>query len=209
RFLRGGSDYAADVVDRSIELLDRLRERITDTDGLGLPARFVDRATEMAEDGLFDSAPSAPRSTQRRTERPRLELDPYGRGIYIWLPPVGDAPDGTAQWHLTVDGVSHVEKSQAMWVDAAEGVPPTTHILSQPARSVQVGVAGSPYENDLQIVDPANPLLLFAPDGRRLPATHALPPGAVWALHPSDHELTWSGTARELGEGLLPAGWNG
>ncbi|MDP8930802.1 MAG: hypothetical protein M3O70_20095, partial [Actinomycetota bacterium] len=142
RFLQYGSDFALDVVERSLELLDRLRELGESLDGLGLPSRFVQRAQELTEQGLFDASPVVELNRRKqRQERPHLELDPYGRGVVVWLPPIGDAPDGTVRWHVTEDGVPHTVKSQTMWVDAAEGVPATTHALTRPVRSVQVRLA--------------------------------------------------------------------
>ena len=46
RFLIQGGDYALDVVDRSLDLLDRLADPDPDLDGVRLPARFVEVAKE-------------------------------------------------------------------------------------------------------------------------------------------------------------------
>ncbi|MFB9726234.1 hypothetical protein [Haloechinothrix salitolerans] len=209
RFLQYGSDFALDIVERSLELLDRLRESGESLDGLGLPSRFVQRAQELAEQGLFDTSPPVDVSRRKqRQERPRLELDPYGRGVAVWLPPIGDAPDGTARWHVTEDGVPHTVKSQTMWVDAAEGVPATTHALSRPVRSVQVRLAGWDHDAELRVVDKTDPLLLFGDDGRLISATLPLPPSSVWALYPAGRDLDAHGTLRVIGDGILPVGWS-
>ena len=54
RFLTQGGDYALNVVDRSLDLLDRLADPDPDLDGVRLPARFVQAASqEIAAQGLI------------------------------------------------------------------------------------------------------------------------------------------------------------
>ena len=209
RFLRHGTEYALDFVDRSFELLDRLRDPAAELDGVGLPPRVLERARYLASEGRLDLAASGSSSTSRtRVERPRVALDPFGGGIEIVLPPVGDTPDGTARWNVTADGVTTTVRSQAMWVGVAEA-PSTTHSLSRPVRTVVVAMDGWPYQTELQVVDPAAPMLVFGEDGRRLPATAPLPPDTMWVAHPADHELLADGPLRVVIEGQLPLGWEG
>src|SRR5699024_10486021 len=104
---------------------------------------------------------------QRRTEHPRVGLDPFGRGIEVILPAVGDAPDGIARWTLTTDGIPTTVRSQAVWVGSAEAAPPTAFTLLRPARTVVVAMEGWDHHTELLVVDPDAPLLVFTEDGRR------------------------------------------
>lgn len=209
RFLEHGTEYALDFVDRSFELLDRLREPAAELDGIGLPPRVTERARQLASEGGLDLAtPRSPATGRTRVERPRIALDPFGGGIEVVLPPVGDTPDGIARWNVTADGVTTTVRSQAMWVGVAEA-PSTTHSLLRPVRTVVVAMDGWPYQTELQVVDPAAPMLVFGEDGRRLPATMPLPPDRVWVAHPADHELLPDGPLHVVIEGQLPLGWEG
>ncbi|GIH50615.1 hypothetical protein SAMN05421833_12814 [Microbispora rosea] len=209
RFLQHGTEYALDFVERSFELLDRLRDQTAELDGVGLPPRVLERARYLASEGRLDLTTSRSPSTGRtRIERPRIALDPFGGGIEVVLPPVGDTPDGTARWNVTADGVTTTVRSQAMWVGVAEA-PSTTHSLLRPVRTVVVAMDGWPYQTELQVVDPAAPMLVFGEDGRRLPATAPLPPDTVWVAHPADYELLADGPLQVVIEGQLPLGWEG
>ncbi|GAA4211650.1 hypothetical protein [Microbispora amethystogenes] len=210
RFIRYGTDYAADVLDRCLDLMDRLRSPDPDLDSLGLPARFVKEARDLAAQGKLELKRSGAAEAKRsRTERPRLGLDPFGQGIQIILPPVGDAPDGTARWSVTVDGLQTMVRSQSLWVGAAEGAPSTSFAVAQPARRAQVSLYGSAHEVELEIVDPRDPLLIFTDTGRHLPDRLALPPDIVWVLHPADRDLACDVAPHVIAESPLPIGWDG
>ena len=65
RFLTDGGDFALDVVDRSLDLLDRLADPDPDLDGIRLPARIVDAARqEVLEHGASRSAARAEGNAQ-------------------------------------------------------------------------------------------------------------------------------------------------
>ena len=64
---------------------------------------------ELVAEGRLD--PRMPVAESRRdrgprTERPRIGLDPFGRGVEVVLPAIGDSPDGSAIWHITADGLT-------------------------------------------------------------------------------------------------------
>ncbi|WP_326641565.1 hypothetical protein OG884_02160 [Streptosporangium sp. NBC_01755] len=210
RFIRHGTDYAMDVLDRCFDLTDRLHSPDPDLDGLGLPTRFVEEAQNLATRGRLDlTRYDAAEARRGRTERPRLSLDPFGQGVQVVLPPVGDAPDGTARWTVTVDGLQNIVRSRSLWVGTAEAAPSTTFAIAQPARRAQVSLYGSAHEVELEIVDPADPLLVFTEDGRHLPGHLALPPDTVWLLHPADREPACDVAPRVVTESPLPIGWDG
>ncbi|WP_283138127.1 hypothetical protein [Rhizohabitans arisaemae] len=210
RFLQHGTEYAHDFVERSFDLVDRLRDRVPDLDGVGLPARVLARAQELTGQGRLKlDRHRVRRGGGIRREHPRIALDPFGRGVEVVLPAISDTPDGLARWNVTADGVTTTIRSQAQWAGVAEGAPSTTFSLLRPVRTVVVELAGWFHQAELQVIDPAAPLLLFAEDGRRL--SPALPPApdVVWAVYPAEHELVADGDLGVVVEGQLPLGWNG
>ncbi|GGL27967.1 hypothetical protein GCM10014719_31870 [Planomonospora parontospora subsp. antibiotica] len=211
RFLQHGTEFALDFVERSFDLLDRLREPAPDLDGVGLPPRVLERARQLAAEGRLDleTAPRGSAAGRVRAERPRIALDPFGRGVEVVLPAVGDTPDGIARWSVTADGVTSTVQSRAQWVGLSEAAPATTFSLLRPVRTVVVGLAGWEHRTELPVVDPAAPLLVFAEDGRRLPAGLPLPPDVVWVVYPEAQELTADGPPVVTVEGQLPLGWDG
>ena len=215
RFLTSGGEYAHDVVDRTLDLLERLAEPDPDLDGIGLPTYMIQAARdEVARGGLNLTATrrTAQRAGTRgaRQARPRIALDPYGAGVQVLLPAVGDMPDGTAQWRVTADGVTGTVQSRAMWVGAAEAAPETSYPLSRPVRTVLVSLAGrEDLAAELRVVEQSDPVLFFAQDGRRLPGTVSLPRAQVWIMHPADRELEFTGQAGPVTESEVPFGWDG
>jgi superfamily I DNA/RNA helicase len=211
RFLTDGGTYALDVVDRSLDLLDRLADPDPDLDGIRLPARIVDAARlEFLEHGLREPAQQRKESHRSRSEaRPRIALDPYGVGVQVILPAVGEAPDGVATWRVTADGDPVTVRSRVQWVGSAEAAPATIHPLARPVRSVQVSLVGWDHVSELDVVRPSDPVLFFSDDGRLLPAQLPLPPDQVWVLHPADRELAMTGEPHTIMEAPVPFGWEG
>ncbi len=211
RFLTDGGDYALDVADRSLDLLDRLADPDPDLDGVRLPARIIEAAREEAAGQGLER--TAVRSTERKARgaasRPRIGLDPYGAGVQVILPAVGDAPDGIATWQVTADGVPVTVRSRAQWVGAAEAAPETAHPLARPVRTVHVSLAGWQHVSELDVIQPADPILFFAEDGRRLPGQLPLPPDHVWILRPAERALLAVGELRAITEMPAPFGWEG
>jgi hypothetical protein len=211
RFLTRGGDYALDVVDRCLDLLDRLEDPDPDFDGILLPARIIEAGRQEAVD--YGLGRRAPRKLQQRGSsaqlRPRIALDPYGAGVQVILPAVGDAPDGVATWRVTADGEPVTVRSRAQWVGSAEAAPETAHSLPRPVRTVEVSLVGWDHVTELQVIEPADPVLFFAEDGRRLPGNLPLPPDHVWILQPADRELTVTGDLQVIVATPAPFGWEG
>jgi hypothetical protein len=212
RFLGHGGDYAHDVVDRSLDLLERLSEPDPDLDGVLLPAYMVEIARDESAAGRLDlTAARRARGLAGHDQqpRPRIGLDPFGQGVQVILPAVGEAPDGVAIWRVIADGEAATIKSRALWVGMAEAAPETTHPLHRPVRTVLVSLAGRDLVAELQVVEPTDPILFFADDGRRLPASQSLPRGQVWVLHPADRDLVVTGDVSGITETAVPFGWDG
>jgi hypothetical protein len=211
RFLAHGGEYAHDVVDRSFDLLERLSEPDPDFSGIRLPAYFIEEARDELAARRLDVSAARRRtvSGRGRQQRPRIGLDPFGEGVQVILPAVGEAPDGLAVWRVTADGATGMVQSRAMWVGVSEAAPETTYPLSRPVRTVLVSLSGRELTAELQVIDPADPILFFADDGRHIPGTLSLPPGQVWVLHPADRELVVTGEVGDVAEPPVPFGWEG
>ncbi|GAA3119969.1 hypothetical protein GCM10010466_08510 [Planomonospora alba] len=210
RFLLADSEYAHDVLDRCIDLLDRLTEPEPDLDAVGLPSHIVEAAQKLAEEGkLTLERSAAERGSSSRCRSPQVGLDPFGYGVQLILPRTGAISAEVTEWTINADGVRSTVRSQSAWVGVAEEAPPTTYPLSQPVRMVRVQSPRLSKEVTLQVIDPAEPWLIFTEDGRRLPAGRQLPLEAIWVLYPDDLKLDSDTPLREMAEGRLPLGWNG
>ena len=211
RFLAEGGDGALDLVDRCLDLLDRLTGPRPDLDGVRLPERFVDAARkEATAQGL--GQPAARRAgiaARSRAPRPRIGLDPHGAGVQVILPPVGVTADEVATWRVTADGDSVTVRSRVPWAGTAEVAPQALHPLARPVRAVHVSLAGWDHVSELDVVPPYDPILFFSADGRRLSAQLPLPPDQLWILRPADRELTTVGELRVITESPVPSGWAG
>lgn len=211
RFLTDGGEYSHDVVERSFDLLEQLSEPDPDLAGIRLPAYMIEAAQSEHQQGRLDvSAPGhRPRVARRGQLRPRIALDPYGEGVRVLLPAVGDAPDGLATWSISADGQVGTVRSRALWVGSTEAAPETGYPLVRPVRVVSVSLAGSELTAQLQVVEPSDPILFFSDDGRLVPGSLPLPRGQVWILHPADRQLDISGSIAEITEPPVPFGWEG
>ncbi len=215
RFLAEGGDGALDLLDRCLDLLDRLTGPKPDLDGVRLPERYVDAARkETAAQGLGKPAARRAGITARsRAPRPRIGLDPHGAGVQVILPAVGPlvggAPDEVAIWRVTADGDPVTVRSRASWAGSAEVALPAVHPLARPVRAVHVSLAGWDHVSELDVVPPYDPILFFTADGRWLPAQLPLPPDQLWILRPADRDLTTAGELRVITESPVPSGWAG
>ena len=216
RFLLNGGDYAHDIVDRTLDLLDRLTEPDPDFDAVRLPSYMIETARTEQAAGRLDltkatrSASNRTSVVGRRQAQPRIALDPYGQGVHVLLPAVGDTPDGVARWKITADGETRTVQSRAMWVGAAETTPQTVVPLDRPVRTVLVSLAGrEDLAAELTVVDQTDPVLFFGDDGRRLSATVSLPRSQVWIMHPADRDLEFTGQPGQIVEPSVPFGWDG
>lgn len=211
RFISNGGEYAHDVVDRSLDLLERLSEPDPDLNGIRLPAYVVDAARAEVEAGRLDLSVAHRRITAApdRYSRPSIGLDPFGEGIQVILPAVGETPDGMAFWRVTADGEAATVQSRALWVGTTEAAPATSYPLPRPVRAVLVSLVGRDLTVELQVIEPTDPVLFFADDGRQLSGSQSLPRGQVWILHPRDRELAATGDLIDLAEPSVPFGWEG
>lgn len=211
RFLLSGGEYAHDIVDRTLDLLDRLAHPEPDFDAVQLPDYMVEKAKSALAVGSLDvSRGSRSVASARRQAQPRIALDPYGQGVHVVLPAVGETPDGIARWRITADGETATVQSRAAWVGAAETTPETVFPLARPVRSVAVSLSErEDLAAELAVYDAADPVLFFGDDGRRLSGAISLPRSQVWIMHPADRELEITGEIGHIAEPAVPFGWDG
>lgn len=215
RFITEGGDYALEVVDRCLDLLDRLRDDPdADCRSVGLPARFLAPAREALERAAASGTPVARPATggprRQQGARPRLRLDPYAHGVHVALPVIGDSDDHIVRWRITTDSGTYQVRGQGRWAAAAGTASPTLFPLPAPSRTVRVELGDTGFTEHLPLVDPEDPLLVFTDDGDPLDPRLALPPGRLWLLHPADRALLRSGG--DTGDDLVgdtPYGWEG
>lgn len=206
RFLRYGGDFAVDVTDRVFELLDVVAQGGTG-EGVPLPDRFVRAALELRQRGEVVAVRHRGEAGSDAGSRPRLVLDPYGRGPLLRLPAVDMAE--SAVWSVTIGQQSMTVRSEPQW--PGEPAPPTDAPVIGPVRTVSAAlVRRVDLTATIPVVDDRDPLLAFTEDGRLLPAGPPLPGSAVWLLFPGKRaDLVVQGEGLALAEGVLPPGWAG
>ncbi|GAB2776591.1 hypothetical protein GCM10027020_32360 [Nocardioides salsibiostraticola] len=212
RFLRYGGEYAVDVVDRSFELLDMVSSGGTGQDAL-LPQRFREAAYELHLRGQIVRAARrrGGHSSAEADSQPVLSLDPYGRGVFLKLPAVSEAPDGRAVWSVTMDDHSTRVETKALWPGSLEPAPPTAVSISSPVREATTTLEGWEHlVTRLRVVDDQLPLLAFDTSGAQLPPGLAWRAQSAWLLFPeAEQRLVVSGDLEEIYRGTLPPGWAG
>jgi hypothetical protein len=200
--IEDGGEYAYDIIDRLLELLDRLRDPKPDFFGVGLPDRLVEAARSLANRNLIGLTPGSRHTAQRRAvNKPRLALDPFGEGPRILLPSTGNT------WRVVVDGHTHDIRAARTW--PGDDMTETSFPLARPARHVQVRPANGMEPVAITVVSDDDPLLIFSEDGESLPSGRPLPPDVVWALFPDDRKLEHEDEIHVVSEALLPFGWQG
>lgn len=209
RFLRFGGEFAVDVADRSYEVLDVIRAGGSSNDGL-LPKRFWSEAEKFIEAGNDPGV--GPVSAGPATSiRPRLILDPFGQGLLLRLPAVGDAPDGKAVWVVTLGEDVQRVATESLWPGSSEPAPQTDVAIGRPVRTASVAMAGSEHlQFPMMVVDAQDPLLAFGEDGELISSGVPLSAAKTWLLFPGDPEtLKATGSLKIVTESPLPPGWSG
>lgn len=210
RFLRYGDEFALDVVDRSFELLDTVASGAPAEDAL-LPQRFWAAAQHLHNQQSIGLSHDAALVRTRADFRPRLVLDPYGQGLILRLPPVGDAPDGRAVWIVALDDETQRVATESLWPGSTEPAPQTDLAVTKPVRAASVALGG---REDLQlpiaVVDDKDPLLAFGENCELIPHGLPLPSAKVWLLFPGDLDsLRTVGNCEITAENPLPPRWSG
>ncbi|WP_226862925.1 hypothetical protein [Mycolicibacterium baixiangningiae] len=211
RFVRFGDEFAVDVAERSFELLDALAAGSDGKDVL-LPERFLHVARELYDGRQIDQvAHGGIMGSSSIDDRPRLVLDPFGQGVILRLPPVGDAPDGRAVWVVTLGEEVRRVATESLWPGSTEPAPQTDVAITKPVRNASVALSGRDHlQLSMIVVDDHDPLMVFGDDGEFIASGLPLPGTQAWVLFPGDPDaLHTTGELRVIAESPLPPGWSG
>lgn len=211
RFVRYGDEFAVDVTERCFELLDTIAGGATG-DEVPLPQRFKVMARKLHEKkGIDEVAYDGPAGAAGPNLRPRLVVDPFGQGLILRLPPVGDAPDGKAAWVVTLGEDSQRVATESLWPGSTEPAPQTDVTIVKPVRNASVALAGREHlQFPIIVVDDLAPLMAFGDDGELIAASLPLPGSQAWVLFPGDSDaLHVEGELRIIAESPLPPAWFG
>lgn len=211
RFIRFGDEFAVDVAERSFELLDALA---TGADGneVLLPERFRQVARALHDSREIEHvAYSGMMGSSTIDVRPRLVMDPFGQGVILRLPPVGDAPDGRAVWVVTLGDEVRRVATESLWPGSAEPAPQTDVAIPRPVRNASVALAGREHlQLSMMVIDDIDPLMAFGDDGELIAPGLPLPGTQAWILFPGGPDaLQVAGDLRFIAESPLPPGWSG
>lgn len=210
RFLRYGGEYAIDVTDRVMELLDTISSGGTGHD-VPLPDRFRRAALQMRNAKALDQVPSRRERGHldaTTNQPPQLKLDPHGRGPLLWLPPIEN--DGeSATWAVTIGTYTAQVRTQSLW--PGEPAPEMEVPVVAPVRAASAALVGhEQFPTTIAVVDDNDPLLAFSEDGTLLPPGLPLRVATAWLLYPgAPDELVVEGHLAVVADGLLPPGWAG
>lgn len=213
-FLRYGGEFAVDVVDRIIDVVDsavtdsRFLESDLCTETTGLPTILLD--------GLVGELRSRPpgwkgrRATSKSVQRrPELSYSADDDQIFVGVPFPHLSPE--TPWRISFDGAVQEVHSERGW-GVTDGNHPLTLIpVPEPVREILLWHEPSEASFTLGVVQPSDPLLIFASDGSWIPRRDALKNG-VWVIHPSNTDLfdPQADGAISVGhESGSPAGWRG
>ena len=216
RFFLQGGEYAIDLVDRLIDMLEGLRSGLTDVDDLvalsGAPTRLVTKAVGLAGDGTLDLSPSS-RPTGRPSrasmlEGPHLVLDLDRSSVVLRLPQLAGLNERRVHWAVLLDGDPTTTHGGAE--GGRSGHDFEEAILARPVRHV-MATLGEHQSFEFDVVPSDEPLLAFDRDGRFLPSGAPLPADDVWLLYP-DSKGRPSSDEAELDTKIHlmgPVGWDG
>ena len=211
RFLQYGGEFAIDVSGRAFDLLDAVAGG-GDGNDVPLPARFREVALAQHSAGALLPVPRRSALAGGSDElRPQLVIDPFEQGLLLRLPPVGDAPDGSAVWLVSLDDQTQQVTTRALFPGSSEPAPQTDVPLPAPVRKASAALLGREHlSSDLIVVDENEPLLAFGENATLLPSGSPLARVPTWLLFPGEPaDLRFVGDPKVLSESPLPPGWSG
>jgi hypothetical protein len=190
RFLRYGGAFAADFLDRSLDLIDRVRagDGLDELD-VGLARRYMERAIQLREQGELPAPGRRRFGSATLPTRPEVRFDPYVMGVHLVLPPVVDEGGGVP-WLLDLEG--SLERTVVRASRPGVLTPSTEVPLLAGVGHVDVSRPGEETFG-VKLVDLDDPHLVFDASGRRVERTGRLRRDVAWSLHPVGKGLQTSG----------------
>ena len=205
-FLYHGAEFAVDILDRMIEVIEATRADPTLLDAklgsstTGLPSVMLDELLRK----IKELPPSNP--TKARSNAPAFAYSVDDDEVVLSLPASDIAAE--SPWRVSFDGDVREVHAVRRWGDATQAcatriaVPVPTHeaIVSHLGHSAL----------SLPLVVQSDPLLAFDRSGNPI-ARHSGLKECAWVVFPEDDELVDFGTRRpvSLQDNGCPAGWQG
>ena len=205
-FLNYGAEFAVDILDRIINVIDMTRadpgllDSNLESSITGLPSVLLDELLRQLGD-LPTSGPLKPRS-----QRPTFAYSVDDDEIILTLPALHVAPE--SPWRISLDGDIREVHPVRRWGDATQSLA-TRIPVPAPIREAVASHPGQPALS-LPLVVQSDPLLAFDKNGNLLARFSGLK-GAAWVVFPEDQQLVDAGTRRPVScqDDGSPAGWQG
>jgi hypothetical protein len=212
-FLRFGGEFAVDILDRIIEVVeyavdqaDSLAELSTST--TGLPSVLLDELIrELRNKRMYWRGRRA--SGRSAQQRPVLAYGLSDDEIVVKVPYPRVHPE--LPWRVSMDGQIREVYAERAWGAGGADHPATPVPIPAPVREVSLWHDASDSNFALRVVEKSDPLLTFSPDGTWIPRRDGLN-DAVWAVYPADCQLVdpLSGQVIDVsGDSGNPTGWRG
>lgn len=214
RFLHDGGDFARELIDRILKVLDFL-DNNSDTAGFdfalvttGLPRTVITALVAGFGEGF--ARPIGDRwHSGREQAAPVLGYDHSTNTVVLNLPEV-PSEDGSTLWSIQSAGRTVQVESVSDWFDT-DSAPATSHNITTPTTLIRVTNPSADIRAQVALSSVVDPAVYFDHQGRFLPAGRALPAGLCWALLPPDRFLIDQDNQRidiSLSNGE-PLGWVG
>ncbi|WP_270887106.1 hypothetical protein [Pedococcus sp. 5OH_020] len=217
RFLTHGGEFAADLVDRLLDLLASLSAGEREVDQLvaasGAPARMVAAATALVDAGLLDVSRArravSSRGRSGQLDAPQLLLDFEHTSLLFRLPQWDGFSDEPVRWKVMLDGAL-TELHDGRHDTGAGRAAFEAAVVARPVRTL-TAVLGEAFAFDLTVVNAEFPVLAFDRLGRFMPGGNPLPDEDVWLLYPEGEGQpnTDGGAIDRLIQLMGPVGWVG
>lgn len=207
RFLGRGDEFTMDFIDRTIDVLGRL-SRDEDPARAMLPDRVVDAARLHLEGSRRSGRRLGIAKSGTVEQLARVTLDPFEGELILTLPPI-DAVDDDVTWLVMIEGQAdtvHTVKQMGGW---SIGIREATYPVRRAAKAISISAHGVERSQDIDLVDPEEPLLVFSQAGELIPSHVPLPSGQVWALYALPLGQSPSFSGRIVHDAVAPLGWTG
>jgi hypothetical protein len=210
-FFAHGAEFAADILDRIIEVLEAttadpaLLDTNLDASTTGLPGVLVDELTRLLRETPLRF--ECQRNIASSALQPTITYNIDDDEIVLILPTPPE--DSESPWRVSLDGeVREVYCARRWGGDAQTAVARVA--VPGPVREAVISHPAAPAGCALPLVVKSDPLLTFDKDGRWIPRREGLK-DCVWTVFPDDHQLidTHSGNPVVHRDAGCPAGWHG
>ena len=209
RFAILGGEFAAEHIERTLELLRTLRET-GEISIISLPDRVKLRAEEYVKETNTDSTNSTP--TKRKTAQGiiQLILDPMAGNLKVMLPSI-QVPISFGPWLVTTDSENFTVPTRQVLGSGEFKIRETEIDITRPTRLINITLPNRIEREQIKLFQETDPLMCFTEEGLLISEDIGLPAGKVWILAPAS-ELESSYQIREVRDDKFDAelfGWEG